>query len=66
MDPNANLEEQIKLATTLIESRYGSPEVESAVWDATRLAELVLALNDWIKKGGFLPTSWQESRKEWI
>jgi hypothetical protein len=27
--------------------------------DATRLAELVLALDEWIRKGGFLPTRWR-------
>ncbi len=59
MDPDANLKEQLELAdaiSTAAEAGFESPE------DAWRLAELVLALNEWIKKGGFLPAAW--SRKK--
>lgn len=52
MDPNANLRDQLKLATKIMEE----PRTE---WvdpaDAKLLAELVLALDEWISKGGFLP-----------
>lgn len=51
MDPNANLKEQVKLATLLVDD-------ENASDDATRLAELVLSLDEWIRKGGFLPQAW--------
>lgn len=50
MDPNANLAEQLRLAR--------DPEE----WDhdsGTRLAELVVALDEWIRKGGFLPDAWK-------
>lgn len=53
MDPNANLEEQLKLSRALVwldGGRY-----------ATRLAELVIALDEWIRKGGFLPARWPAS-----
>lgn len=57
MDPNANLIEQVQLAESLVEA-----ENESA--DANRLAELVLALNLWILRGGFLPKSWERKHTE--
>lgn len=51
MDPNANLTEALSLAHTIVED-----DDESS--DATRLAELVLALDQWIRMGGFLPGAW--------
>ena len=47
MDPNANLLEQLRLA-----SNQGG-----------RLAELVIALDDWIARGGFLPTRWDPAKR---
>jgi hypothetical protein len=52
MDPNANLEEQRRLAKRLVDSPYENDQVQ-------RLAELVLALDEWISKGGFLPARWE-------
>ncbi len=46
VDPNATLRETIDLAEKLVES-------EDA--DTARLAELVLALYEWVSRGGFLP-----------
>lgn len=57
MDPNANLAEQQLLAARILD---GDDYVDSG--DAVRLAELVQAMDEWIKKGGFLPTEWQASR----
>jgi len=58
MDPNANLKEQINLARELLVSA----EIN---WDcdpkAERLAELVLALHEWITRGNFLPKDWEQS-----
>ena len=53
MDPVANLKNQIILAND-IQARYDRGEGVDAD-DAARLAELVLALNAWIKNGGFSP-----------
>ena len=53
MDPNANLSEQLELAKAIVATDHPEPE------DAERLAELVLALDDWITRGGFLPDSWR-------
>lgn len=60
MDPNANLAEQVKLAEALVEGRH---EGDSGALEesATGLAELVLALNDWMRGGGFPPDSWRRS-----
>jgi len=53
MDPNAALDELIGLATS--DLREFGDEVH-------RLAELVLALDDWLARGGFLPTRWNAGR----
>lgn len=57
MDPNANLREQLELADAL------RNDEGSSVWDrnnrADRLAELVVALDEWLEAGGFLPERWQ-------
>lgn len=52
MDPDANIKEQLDLAERLVEGR-GSAD------DAARLAELVLALNGWLTRGGFYPAPWR-------
>jgi hypothetical protein len=53
MDPNANLAEQLRLASEI--SSADEPDVN----DALRLAELVADLHSWIEGGGFLPLAWQ-------
>jgi len=64
MDPNTNLEEQRRIAARLLADRQRSThsrEVD-AVQDAIRLAELVQALDEWITRGGFLPSEWSKPR----
>jgi len=52
MDPNANLEEQLRLANKILAGvGYAS--------DGVRLAELVLALDHWLNTSGFLPARWE-------
>ena len=51
MDPNANLLEQLRLARKLVDDDAPSD-------DAQRLAELVLALDEWLQRGGFMPQRW--------
>src|SRR5438132_1187778 len=59
MDPNANLKEQIELAKEAIEcGGFAHPE------DAVRLAALVIAFDEWMRKGGFLPDTWTLSANE--
>lgn len=56
MDPNANLEEQRKLAQAISTTLYR----ETIIPDAERLAELVQALDKWLSGGGFLPKDWNK------
>lgn len=56
MDPNANLEEQLELASELLNDEL-TPE-ESAL-KGERLAELVEALASWLETGGSLPDAWE-------
>jgi hypothetical protein len=57
MDPNANLEEQRKIAARMLKQVDEPEGIDEH--DADRLAELVLALDEWISKGGFLPARWE-------
>jgi len=54
MDPDANLKEQIELAEAFREQGEFVP-----VNDVTRLAELVVAMDNWLRNGGCLPTAWK-------
>jgi len=61
MDPNANLSEALALAADLVEAdSYDGDLVD----DAPRLAELVLALHNWLRSGGFPPTIWARTKPE--
>lgn len=57
MDPSENLAEQIYLATEIQSCiNRGAPIDEH---DVARLAELVIELDEWLLKGGFLPRAWR-------
>lgn len=58
MDPNANLKEQLKLARVLADRDASTGDLQDM---GIELAELVLALNEWIINGGFLPLDWRKS-----
>ena len=58
MDSNANLSEQRAIVTRLLANNTNGAV---DVFDALRLAELVQALDEWIRKGGFLPVTWQRN-----
>jgi len=60
MDPNTNLKEMLRLAENIM-NRGEEDVYEIDVSSAIRLAELVLAMNEWIKNGGFLPAKWDNS-----
>lgn len=57
MDPTANLKEQLALANQIVTAHNAGEDVHEA--DVDRLAELVLALDAWVRGGGFLPAAWQ-------
>lgn len=57
MDPNANLEQQLAGAREILRSQADDGGgYDDGVID---LAEAVVALNEWIKRGGFLPEAWR-------
>ena len=58
MDPDANLKEQLELAESIQQAYDNEEEVDPD--DAARLAELVIALNGWMKGCGFLPKEWRQ------
>ena len=60
MDPDANLREQLRIAKRFMERESLNGDAEH---DGHRLAELVLALHEWIAvKRGFLPEPWEVKR----
>lgn len=61
MDPDANLAQQLRLSCFLVEAEESGREVSAAELSikSMRLAELVLALNEWLARGGALPEAWK-------
>jgi hypothetical protein len=63
MDPNANIEEQRRIAARIVEH---GPTVACActrcVNDARRLATLVQVLDGWLCSGGSLPRTWERAK----
>lgn len=57
MDPNANLDEQLRQALRMLEASDEGRDPDPH--DALRLAELVYALDEWLCGGGFMPSRWQ-------
>lgn len=71
MDPDANLKEQLALARQIIhigerhvaecgEGYAAKLLIEQQAHCGEKLAELVLALDEWVRKGGFLPGRWHK------
>lgn len=68
MDPNANLKEQLTLASEILaiqdaageDGSFDEGQSARVEHNALRLAELVEELNAWISKGGFLPDWWRK------
>ncbi len=56
MDPDINLRSQLARARGILQAVDDGMRVYEP--DAERLAELVVALDEWITKGGFLPERW--------
>lgn len=55
MDPDANLEEQVALAAAIMDEPH---EPDDLIAKSIRLADLVLALNQWLAQGGHWPQAW--------
>jgi hypothetical protein len=58
MDPNANLKEMLELAKTIQEAYEDEDGNGVDQDDANRLAELILAMHEWLGRGGFKPGAW--------
>jgi hypothetical protein len=56
MDPNAALVSIRELVSLLVDSPFATPQ-------ETELAELVQGLDEWLTRGGFLPTAWERRAK---
>lgn len=56
MDPNANLIELLGLAHAIVND--DEQNSYCGVQERDRMAELIIALDERIMKGGFLPTRW--------
>ena len=54
MDPNANLDRLLELARRMADQEADDIEEDNAI----ELAELILALDEWLRRGGFLPRRW--------
>jgi len=57
MDPNQVLADLMELT-----ARVDSETEPLTSDDAEQMAEKFIALNDWMRKGGFLPTAWAKNR----
>lgn len=68
MDPNANLQEQLAIAKHIIhtwdncndDGTLSLAQAADVADDANRLADLIVALDEWIRKGGYLPKRWSK------
>ncbi len=66
MDPNANLREQLEIASAILADydNDASPSPEALVNAVVTLAEQVIALDQWIRAGGFLPDAWDKEKNQ--
>jgi hypothetical protein len=56
MDPNECMASLLRLANAIADRA-----IAPGCGDAERLAELVLAIDGWVCKGGFLPKRWEDA-----
>lgn len=59
MDPDANLESCLERANEVI-AEWDTEDDRDFARNAYELAELVVALDEWLKKGGALPNEWSK------
>jgi hypothetical protein len=59
MDPDTTLKELRQIANRILKNEEHSDASVVAI-DATSLAERVVALDEWIRNGGFLPKPWHD------
>jgi len=59
MDPDKALKRLLELAEQLVQGEPEALEWEALHASASELAETMVGLDDWIRKGGFLPAAWR-------
>ncbi len=67
MDPNACLGKILAVARGLVElnpEEMDLEDLESNLTDAVEMSQMIMDLDEWIKKGGFLPADWRVYPKE--
>lgn len=55
MDPNANLREQLDIAYKFVGCNHDGCDCLS---QTSRIGELIMALDEWVRMGGYLPARW--------
>lgn len=58
MDPNANLAELLKLASRALAGVDKCGDAMQVDYDHYRMADLIMSLDQWLRKGGALPIMW--------
>jgi len=66
MDPDKTLTDALEAAREVadLSAPMGPAGAQALAVSAERLAEAVLALDEWIAKGGYLPARWRPSGGE--
>lgn len=59
MDPNAALEEFRSAYSHWEDTRGRGENLDNAVASADRMRDAMWALDEWLSKGGYLPTAWE-------
>ena len=58
MDPDRARARIVELAATVVDGSPEDLEWSELLATAEELAECVLALDEWLRRGGFKPTAW--------
>lgn len=61
VDPDSNWAEALRTARAILRGSWDVSYSQLEL-DAQRLADLVLALNDWVRSGGFPPKVFQQKK----
>lgn len=61
MDPDRALDRIVELAERIVNGASEDLEWSRLVTSAEELAETVLSLDEWLRRGGFRPKAWQRA-----
>jgi hypothetical protein len=61
MDPDKHWEETVRIAKAIVAKNNENPSeaIDCDFIDILTMAENIVALNDWVSKGGFVPESFK-------